>query len=172
MVTEFSAPDSISNILPTGPPPKPFSDYLGEWNLTEPEAVEIVRQAIEKLGYRIRDFEADRAPDIKKSVSVGRYLVPRYRLFWIANDPQTGKTVSLVSAEVNGDKKRLEHLQLVGGPLPVSAQTINGRPNPFTNSNSKSQIGSNLMNFIDQNMRSGSNAELSNPTIKPSNPFE
>jgi hypothetical protein len=172
VVTEFSAPDSISSILPVGPPPRPFASYLGNWNLSETEATEIVRRAIENLGYKTRDFDVEKPPDIKKSAAVGKYLVPRYRLFWIANDPATGKTLSLVSAEINGDKKRLEHLQLAGGPLPMGVRNVNGESKTSTNPRPEPPVSQELLDFVERNMRSATNAVRTNPTVKPSNPFE
>jgi hypothetical protein len=117
-VTQFTSPDSAYGVrVPVGSPPqKRFAAYLGKWNMDEHEAVQLVRNAITKLGYGLSDFNAGREPKIKKNQTVGEYTVPRFRLFWITNNA-AGETISLVSAEVNADKKRLEHLRLRGGPL-------------------------------------------------------
>jgi hypothetical protein len=45
----------------------------------------------------------------------GNYVVPRYCLRWLTNDPGTGGTIALVYAEVDANKKKIAWLQLVGG---------------------------------------------------------
>jgi hypothetical protein len=178
IVTEFATVESIYGFrpLPFAKPPKPFGDYLGRWKLNEREAAKLVLQAVEDLGYAVKDFNMNEPPDVKKNKPIGKYVVPRYHLFWITNNHQDGKTTSMVSAEVNADKKRLEYLQLFGTPFLTSMESTNQVfPNVLRNPQSiqsEPPIEQQTLEFLERNMREMTNAIRTNPAVKPFDPFE
>ncbi|HET7624594.1 MAG TPA: hypothetical protein VFM25_04955 [Verrucomicrobiae bacterium] len=194
-VTEFCAPDSISGIRPSIRIPKPLENYLGKWQLDAGEATEMVRNAIRNLGYTERDFNMSNPPDIRTNQPVGKYVVPRYHLFWITNNQMTGQTMSLVSAEVNADQKRLECLRLFNSsiiaepvvpelPLTPQIKTNNSlvphsqavrsstpKTDSETNNPEKEPIG-DPAKYLLEHMGWKTNFPRTNPTVKPFNPFE
>ena len=119
VVVEFSAPDTIYGRQPPllDSSLRPFTEYLGKWKMNDQDAIASVRQAIQRLGYEVNAFHADKPPNILKPDPVGKYIVPRYSFRWLNNDTNTGATVSVVRAEMDANKKRLVYLSLMGGPL-------------------------------------------------------
>lgn len=174
-VVEFHSPDSVYAFEPAlgKPPPKPFSDYLGDWNLSESSAIDLVRHAITSLGYSLKDFNVDKAPDVQKNKPVGKYVMPRYRLYWITDDPATGRTLSMVSAEVNADKKRLEQLHLFGPPFSPRAANSDGQKLPSSRPpTTEPEMDRQTLEWLNKMLNSGSNQVQTNPPMKPKNPFE
>lgn len=80
-------------------------DFLGKWNLTEAEAIDLVRRTIARLHYRTNLVHMDFDPQAHKPAVPG---IPRYEFFWdyIRND----QPESAVWAEVDADKRELKSL--------------------------------------------------------------
>jgi hypothetical protein len=118
-VVEFCAPDTVYGRQPPTLDPflRPLNEYLGRWRLSESEASDAVRKAITNLGYAVEEFHANVPPDVSKRAPVGNYVVPRYYLRWLTNNPKTGETIALVRAEIDADAGSLKWLQLAGNPV-------------------------------------------------------
>lgn len=124
VIAEFNAPETVYGRQPPSLDAgvRPVDEYLGQWKLGESEAVALARKAITNLGYKVGDFYAERAPLVLKPEPVGNYVVPRYGLHWLTNEPASGGTIAMVRAEVDANKGRLLHFTILGAALPYDTQ--------------------------------------------------
>jgi hypothetical protein len=110
MLEVFDAPDCFFNF------PKPgvvVSQFIGKWQMTEAEAIELARKALTKLGYSTSSFGADRRPELERPFNVGN--VPRYHITWrrISN----GVLLSHAIFEIDAEKKQVKSITLLNPSL-------------------------------------------------------
>jgi len=94
-----------------------IEDYWGRARMSEPEAIELARDTIRKLGYSLEALHLGRRPEIKKPLKIGDHAIPRYRLHWESVVPATGdeenetaRIVSLTEVEVDAANKTVRSI--------------------------------------------------------------
>lgn len=107
MVNGYYAPDDLFSIR-SEQHPILIKDFLGQWNMTEAEALELIRKTIAKLGYPNNLTRMDFAPKVIKPAIPG---IPRYHIWWwCCEDDPSDDLISKVEAEVDADKRELKSL--------------------------------------------------------------
>jgi len=104
MVNGFYAPDNLFN---NDRKPKLVKDLLGKWNMTEQEAVGLIRRTIAKLNYPTNLLCMDFKPQVTKPALPG---IPRYSISWLAENEAHDDLKCKVEAEVDADKRELKSL--------------------------------------------------------------
>jgi hypothetical protein len=103
MVNGYDAPDKLFGsenrraIL--------IKDFVGKWNITEAEAIALVRRTLAKLNYPTNLVHFEVEPQVHKPAVPG---IPRYMFFWYYN--QDDDLQSTVWAEVDAYKGELKSL--------------------------------------------------------------
>jgi hypothetical protein len=105
-VNGYYAPDALYG-LPSQQRPVLIKDFLGEWNMTEAEAIELIRQTLAKLGHSTNLVNMDFAPRVVKPFTPG---IARYSIWWWCEDETGQDLISKVEAEVDADKRELKSL--------------------------------------------------------------
>jgi hypothetical protein len=101
MVNGFEAPDRLfSNRRPIL-----IKDFTGKWNMTEQEAVELVKRTIAKLNYPTNRVHFEVEPQVNRPAVSG---IPRYMFYWYYN--QQDDLQSTVWAEVDAGRRELKSL--------------------------------------------------------------
>ncbi|MBI5383571.1 MAG: hypothetical protein HZA90_02680 [Verrucomicrobia bacterium] len=101
MVNGFYAPD---NLFHSSDRPMLAKDFVGKWNLTEAQAVQLVRGTLARLNYPTNLLHVDFKPDVHKPAVLG---IPRFAIEW-AYTPESLQ--SNVEAEVDAEKGSLKSL--------------------------------------------------------------
>ena len=83
-------------------------DFVGKWNLNEEQAINLAKQAVEKLGYNLEQLGMFMPPEVTKPNSCVKGLVPRYLFKWSHFLDST--LISHVSAEIDADSKSIKRL--------------------------------------------------------------
>lgn len=104
MVNGFYAPDNLFN---SDRQPKLAKDLIGKWNITEQESIALVRRAIAKLSYPTNLLCMDFKPRVSKPALPG---IPRYSIYWWAENETRDDLKCKVEAEVDADKGKLKSL--------------------------------------------------------------
>lgn len=191
VVVGFNSPASVYGRQPLDIDQslRPVGDFLGEWKMTEKDATDLVHRAVEKLGFRIQDFTASQPPDVVKREQFGRYVIPRYYLRWITNNPATGGTIASVRAEVDADKGTVIHLELSGPPIRAmigkgtNQPSVNGtisqdlpiKTPAWVPANSQKQLvvdGEMIKRSVEKFMVDSNKNDKVLPIIKRPNPYE
>jgi hypothetical protein len=104
MVTRYYAPDVLF-----GSEDRPIliQEFLGKWNTTEAEAIDLVRRTVARLGHPTNLVHFEVEPQVHKPALPG---IPRYMFYW--NYSREGDEVvrSAIHAEVDADKGELKSL--------------------------------------------------------------
>lgn len=105
MVTSYCAPDALFGsenyhaIL--------IKDFLGQWKLSEGQAMELVRKTLLKLNYPTNHVHMDFEPQVSKPGVPG---IPRYLFRWNYSLEDDQMVRSVISAEVDADKGQLKSI--------------------------------------------------------------
>ncbi|HEX5221048.1 MAG TPA: hypothetical protein VFZ59_15900 [Verrucomicrobiae bacterium] len=105
-------------------------NYFGAVNMTKPQAIELARATIRKLGYSLEDVLANLEPEIPplQTSNYSTNVIPRYRIQWM--DPRSGMVTTRV--EVNAEKKRVEAIRFSGiVALKRPGPKLNVKPAPL-----------------------------------------
>ena len=111
-VNGYYAPDNLFWFAPGGRRIL-IKDYSGKWNMTESQAIELIRRTVAKLNYPTNLLHMDFKPKVIKPPLPG---IPRYRMVWEFTPPQTSElqvdseVQSWIEAEVDADKGVLKSL--------------------------------------------------------------
>lgn len=104
MVNGFYAPDNLFN---SDQRPILIKDFVGKWNMTEAEAIELIRRTLAKLNYPTNLVRVDFPPKTSKPIVPG---IPRYSFWWWCENETHDDLVSKVEAEVDADKREMKSL--------------------------------------------------------------
>ena len=104
MVTEFRMPD---NLFENEKRAIKMKDLLGKWNLTEQQAIELVKQTIAKFNHPTNLVHFEVKPQISKPAVQG---IPRYMFYWYYSPEGYDVVQTAISAEVDADKGELKSL--------------------------------------------------------------
>ncbi len=104
MVNGFYAPD---NLFDSDRRPILIKDFVGKWNMSQTEAMDLVRRTLAKLNYPTNLVRMDFAPKVHTSVITN---IPRYSFWWWCENEEHDDLVSKVEAEVDMDKRELKSL--------------------------------------------------------------
>jgi len=88
--------------------PDEIHKYYGPVRMTKPEAVELARKTIQKLGISLESVFAEQEPSVTLPEKIGTNIVPHYRIAWL--DPRGGGRS--VDMDINGDAGRVERMYL------------------------------------------------------------
>ena len=102
MVSGYESPDTLLFGHERGP--LLVKDFAGQWNLPEPEAIELVRRTLAKLGYATNLVHLDFKPIVAKPHVAG---IPRYAFYWYYRPKEGEEETSTVWAEVDAGKRQL-----------------------------------------------------------------
>jgi hypothetical protein len=92
-------------------------DFYGRFKLTENEAIRIAHQALKKLGYTDSQAHANTEPAISRPETLGKHVVPRYRITWLGPQRPGTRTPSnpvpaVLDIEVNAENSHIEMLSM------------------------------------------------------------
>jgi hypothetical protein len=90
--------------------PMHIKDFVGKWNLTTNQAIEVVKRTLAKLDYPTNNIHMDFEPTVILPVGEFRKIIPRYIFEWYYRPSGQGNALSRVEAEVNADNGKLESL--------------------------------------------------------------
>lgn len=104
MVNGYYAPDNFFN---SDDRPISIKDFTGKWNMSEAEAIALIRRTLAKLNYPTNLLRMEFAPQLIKPSVPG---IPRYSFWWWCENETKQDLVSKVEAEVDADKRELKSL--------------------------------------------------------------
>lgn len=104
MVNGYYAPD---NLFSSDRRPKLLKDLVGKWNMTEAEAIELIRRTLAKLNYPTNLVLMDFQPRVSQPALPG---IPRYWIYWWAENDAHDDLQCKVEAEVDAEKRELKSL--------------------------------------------------------------
>ena len=104
MVTEFIAPD---NLFQSETRTIHVKDLLGKWNLTEQQAIQLVKLTIAKFNYPTNLIHFEVKPQVSKPAIAG---IPRYMFYWYYSPEGYDVVQTAISAEVDAGKGELKSL--------------------------------------------------------------
>ncbi|MGH7990279.1 MAG: hypothetical protein ACREDS_08850, partial [Limisphaerales bacterium] len=104
MVNGYYAPD---NLFDSDNRKIHISEFIGKWNLTTNQAIEVVRAAMAKLDYPTNHIHMNFAPSVY-TAAVDKENIPRLRFEWYYSVHD--ELQSRLEAEVNADNGKLESL--------------------------------------------------------------
>ena len=107
MVNGYYAPDNLFN---SDRRPILIKEFVGDWNLTETQAIVLARETLAKLNYPTNLLHVDFKPEVSKPRMVGKEIIPRFMLRWNCLEPDGHDLVSKVEAEVDASKRELKSL--------------------------------------------------------------
>lgn len=105
MVNGYYSPDNFCN---SDNRSIRINDFIGKWNLTEQQAIELVRKTIVKMNYPTNFLHMDFVPHVIKPTGNFSKIIPRYFFEW-HYAPQD-ELLSKVEAEVDADKGEVKSL--------------------------------------------------------------
>ena len=88
-----------------------YSNYYGQVNMTQDEAVEMARGALRKLGYDIADLYADGVPVIPPLEGDGTNVIPRFHIKW-QNPKFTNALGTEAEFEIDAQNKKIRGIFL------------------------------------------------------------
>lgn len=106
MVNGYYAPDNLFHFRREGQRTL-IKDYAGKWNLTEAQAIALVKRTLAKLNYPTNLVHMDFKPQVIKPKVPG---IPRYNFYWERSDETHDDLESRISAEVDADRGELKSL--------------------------------------------------------------
>jgi hypothetical protein len=80
-----------------------LQSFEGKWNLSEEQAINLVKQQLAKLGYSTNNVHMDFAPDVILPAGYFKKIIPRYLFEWDFWNAAHDDLQSKVEAEVNAD---------------------------------------------------------------------
>ncbi len=104
MVNGYYAPDNLFN---SDNRPILIKQFTGTWNLTESQAIELVRRTVTKLHYPTNLVHMDFKPQVQKPALPG---IPRYSICWRFENEAHDDLQSKVEAEVDAGKGEVKSL--------------------------------------------------------------
>jgi hypothetical protein len=104
MVTAYYAPD---NLFDSEQRQILVKEFVGKWNITEAQAVELIRRTLAKLNYPTNLIHMDFEPQVSKPAVAG---IPRYMFRWDYAVEGESIVRSAVNAEVDADKGEVKSL--------------------------------------------------------------
>ncbi len=104
MVNGYYMPDNLFN---SDQHPILIKDFVGQWNITENEAIALIRHSIGRLNHPAKLVRMDFRPRIRKPALPG---IPRYWIEWHCENETHDDLVSKVEAEVDADRRELKSL--------------------------------------------------------------
>jgi hypothetical protein len=131
-IAGFASPDSYYG-PERGQLRLPISAYVGTWNMTMEQALDLARETVRRSGLIARaEVVHDPPTSFLKPPQVGSYVIPRYCFIWITrSETNSAVMISRIQVEVDADLKVPKLLQIwdaSGGAevAPVSRQAPNG----------------------------------------------
>ncbi len=109
-VEGFDAPDVFFNLAAPG---VRVADFIGKWQATEQQAIEVARSAVKDLGYPLEVFAADKEPEIKRPYNVTN--VPRFQIEWL--NGTNGVLFSRLLMEVDAEHGLVKSINIVNSSL-------------------------------------------------------
>ena len=106
MVNGYYAPDNLFHFRRAGQRTL-IKDYTGKWNLTEAQAIALVKRTLAKLNYPTNLVHMNFEPQVIKPKVPG---IPRYSFYWEQSNATHDDLESRISAEVDADKGELKSL--------------------------------------------------------------
>jgi hypothetical protein len=171
-VAGFTAPDSAFAWKPLDRP-RPIEEYLGEWKLSEGEAIEFARGVMLRLGFSLEDFSATHAPVVRKRKPVGKYVVPRYFVQWTPMDESSGVPASAAWFEVDAHEKGIKHAYVSREPFAPTPTFNQTNAIPYTVDEPLGITTNETKHFQPDAAQSHTNNSGIRPLSRPqSNPFE
>jgi len=144
-------------------------DFLGKINMSTNEAIALARKALKKLGYADKRAEVG----IGAPTRVGTNELARYFFYW--SHPKDESYSASFEIDMEGKTVKsvfLDDPSLWREPPKVNVPvTMEPKPPPAAFS-PEPPVSQELLDFVERNMRSVTNAARTNPTAKPPNPFE
>lgn len=117
-------------------PPVDEKLFLGEWKMSEKEAVVLARETVKKVAGEAEMALMKSEPTVLKPDKVGPYVVPRYWIQWLKSDPQHAGTDLEIGVEVDADKKIIKYLRVFNSrlweKLPEFSTIKTNATNPWT----------------------------------------
>lgn len=104
MVNGFYAPD---NLFHSDKRAILIKDFVGKWNMTQAQAIELIGRTIAKLNYPANLVHMNFEPQVHKPALPG---IPRYSFWWWYENEAHDDVQSKVEAEVDADKRELKSL--------------------------------------------------------------
>jgi hypothetical protein len=104
MVNGFYAPDDF---FTSDQRPILIKDFVGKWNLTEAQAVRVIRSALAKLDYPTNLVRMDFNPRVVKPALAD---IPRCAFWWNLQNEDGTDLISKVEAELDMDNGLLKYL--------------------------------------------------------------
>ena len=130
MVNGYYAPDNLFHFRREGQRTL-IKDYSGKWNLTEAQAIVLVKRTLAKLNYPTNLVHMDFKPQVIKPKVPG---IPRYSFYWEKSTEAHDDLESRISAEVDADKGVVKSLYfdnqaLWKHPPPIDVPISSPEPN-------------------------------------------
>lgn len=86
-------------------------EFFGKVNMTKPQAVQLARDAIKKLGIPLESVFAEQEPRVTGPLPNGTNTIPHYRIEWL--DPRgVGQAPAAVEFDIDAEAKRVARLEL------------------------------------------------------------
>jgi hypothetical protein len=86
-------------------------DFVGKWNLTEDQAIELARQTVSKMGYPLESLHMDTKPKVNRPREIkGMPTIPRLWLEWRYPADPAQPVAQWIEVEVDCDKGTIETL--------------------------------------------------------------
>ncbi len=104
MVNGFYRPDNLFN---SDQRPIRIKEFVGKWNMTEAEAIELVQRNLARLNYPTNLVNMDFMPQVQKPAVAD---IPRFSFWWFYENEAHTDLQSKVEAEVDADKRELKSL--------------------------------------------------------------
>jgi hypothetical protein len=102
MVNGYYAPDNLCN---NDNRPKLVKEFIGKWNLTTNQAITLIKRTVAKMNYPTNLVLMDFKPRVLVPALPG---IPRYNIYWWAENAAHDDLVCKVEAEVDADKGELK----------------------------------------------------------------
>ena len=102
MVNGHYAPDDL---FTSDNRPIRVKEFAGKWNMTEQEAIDLVKRTLAKFNCPTNTVHVDFKPQVHKPALPG---IPRYSIYWWFENETHDDLLSKVEAEVDADKGELK----------------------------------------------------------------
>lgn len=85
--------------------------FFGQVNMTKPEAIQLARDTIKKLGISLESVFAEQEPRVTGPLLNGTNTIPHYRIEWL--DPRSvGQAPAAVEFDIDAETKRVARIEL------------------------------------------------------------
>lgn len=136
-VVGYRTPQSYFNLQD----PSEIPRFFGPLKIREPQAVEIARNSIKRLGFTLAETFADQSPVVDGPVRIGTNIVPHYRFQW--TDPVTEMVATTI--EVDGSNGVVQEMDLASPYLSRAPPRITVQPASLTPQSALDSASSNRL---------------------------